>query len=284
VTTPEIIDQIHKLIFEDGWISAKSIAEQLDISRVRVGSIIHEDLDMRKLSAKWIPKCLNADHKLQLCHSSKQICNFFGANKIISCRTRLVSMGETWIYHYDPETKQQSKEWRHSNSPRPAPKKSEWKFRWKISGLDFFVIKSASSSLIIFQRATLSTRSIIHLSWSKWRTFCRKNLAGSSPRVSCSCTTIPRFTGLLEPRRNWPTWVSSILIGHHILRIWPRRTTTCSLDWKTIEISSFLSEAEVIPAAETWLARKKSEFVVSGLQKLEQCAKKCIEFRGEYVE
>jgi len=49
--TPEIIDQIHELILEDRRISAKSIAEQLGISRERVGSIIHEDLDMRKLSA-----------------------------------------------------------------------------------------------------------------------------------------------------------------------------------------------------------------------------------------
>jgi len=28
-------------------------------------------------------------------------------------------MEETWLYHYDPETKQQSMEWRHSSSPRP---------------------------------------------------------------------------------------------------------------------------------------------------------------------
>jgi hypothetical protein len=40
VTTPEIL--------EDRRISAKSIAEQLGISRERVGSIIHKDLDMRK--------------------------------------------------------------------------------------------------------------------------------------------------------------------------------------------------------------------------------------------
>jgi hypothetical protein len=31
----------------------------------------------------------------------------------------------------------------------------------------------------------------------------------------------------LQPRRNWPTWASNALITH---RIWPRRTTTCSLD------------------------------------------------------
>jgi hypothetical protein len=35
---------------EDLWVSAKSIAEQLGISRERVGSIIHEDLDMRKVT------------------------------------------------------------------------------------------------------------------------------------------------------------------------------------------------------------------------------------------
>ena len=56
MTTPEITDHIHELILEDGRISAKLIAEKLGISRERVGSIIHEDLDMRKLSAKWVLK------------------------------------------------------------------------------------------------------------------------------------------------------------------------------------------------------------------------------------
>ena len=63
VTTPEITDQIHGLILEDRWISGKSIAEQLGISRERDGSVIHEDLDIRKLSVKWVPKCLKADQK-----------------------------------------------------------------------------------------------------------------------------------------------------------------------------------------------------------------------------
>ena len=49
---------------DDLRISAKSIAEKLGMSRERVGSIIHEDLDMLKLSPKWVPKCLNADQKV----------------------------------------------------------------------------------------------------------------------------------------------------------------------------------------------------------------------------
>ena len=47
VTTPEIIDQIHELILEDRRISAKSVAEQLGISRERVGSVIHASVISR---------------------------------------------------------------------------------------------------------------------------------------------------------------------------------------------------------------------------------------------
>ena len=101
VTTPEIIDKIHELILEDRRISAKSIAQQLGISRERVGSIIHEDLDTRKLSANWVPKCMNVDQKRQLCHSSEQLLEFFrrDPNDFLS---RLATMDETWLYHYDP--------------------------------------------------------------------------------------------------------------------------------------------------------------------------------------
>jgi hypothetical protein len=52
VTTHRLFIKIHELILGERRISAKSIAEQLGISRERVGSIIHEDLDMRKFSVK----------------------------------------------------------------------------------------------------------------------------------------------------------------------------------------------------------------------------------------
>jgi len=119
VTTPEIIDQIHELILEDRQISAKSIAEELGISHERVGSITHEDLDMRKLSTKWVLKCLNMDQKHQQCHSSEQLLEFFFWHEPNDFLSRLVIMDETWLYYYDPETKQQSMEWWHSGSPRP---------------------------------------------------------------------------------------------------------------------------------------------------------------------
>jgi len=49
--------------------------------------------------------------------------NFFCAILMISCQAQLVTIDETWLYHYDPETKQQSMEWQHSGSL--CPKNSE---------------------------------------------------------------------------------------------------------------------------------------------------------------
>ena len=121
---------------------------------------------------------------------------------------------------------QSNNQWSGGIAAHPAPKNSECKNPLEKFLARFLRIKTASSSLIIFQRAKLSTRrSITHLCWCNWRTFWRKNTAGRSPRVSCSCRHLQR-------RRNWPNRASNVLITHPILRIWPCRTTTCSLDWK----------------------------------------------------
>jgi len=54
---------------------------------------------------------------------------------------------------------------------------------------------------------------------------------------------------------------------------------------KQLKGRHFSSNAEVIAAAVTWLDGQSSEFFfLSGLQKLEQRAKKCTELCGEYVE
>jgi len=162
VTTSEITDQIHELILEDRRISAKSIAEQLGISRERVGSIIHEDLDMWKLSAKWVPKCFNANQKRQRCQSSGQLLEFFrrDPNDFLS---RFVTTDETWLHHYDPETKQQSMKWRHSGSPRPKNFRVQ-KCAGKVLASNFW---DQEGILLIdyLPKGQLSTRSIAHLCW-----------------------------------------------------------------------------------------------------------------------
>jgi len=50
---------------------------------------------------------------------------------------------------------------------------------------------------------------------------------------------------------------------------------------KQLKFRHFSSDVEVTAAAETWLDGQPSDFFFSGLQKLEQRSKKCIELRGE---
>jgi hypothetical protein len=70
VTIPENEDAIHSMILDDQRISAKKTAGTLTISQEREGHIIHEILDMEKLSAKLVLKCLNAVRRVSACFTS----------------------------------------------------------------------------------------------------------------------------------------------------------------------------------------------------------------------
>jgi len=118
VTTPEIIDQIHELILEDRRISTKSIAEQLGISRERVGSIIHEDLDMRKFSEKWVPKCWTRIKNVNGASRLRKFGNFSARSKRFP--VAIGDHGRTWLYHYD--RRQSNNQWSGGIEAHPAPK------------------------------------------------------------------------------------------------------------------------------------------------------------------
>jgi len=103
-----------------------------------------------------------------------KFCNFLGAIQMISCRS-------WWPWTkpgYITMTRRQSNNhWSGSIAAHPTPKKFRVQNPLEKFSPRFFGIKTASSSLIIFQRAKLSTRSITHLCWCSWMTF-----EGKTPR------------------------------------------------------------------------------------------------------
>jgi len=105
--------------------------------------------------------------------------------------------------------RQSSNQWSGGLVAYPTHKNSKCKNLLGTFSPQIFGIKT-TSSLIIFQRVKLSTQSITRLCWCSWRTFWRNNAVGRSPRWSCSCPTMPRLTGHLQPRRNWPACASSV--------------------------------------------------------------------------
>jgi hypothetical protein len=132
----------------------------------------------------------------------------------------------------------------------------------------FSGIKKASSSLIISQRAKLTKRSITNLCWWNWRTFWRKNVPHRWPRWSCFARNATAHRALATQKK-LDYLVFNVLITHPILWIWPRRTTTSSLDWQTNwKITIFCTTWSLLPWRPGWRENLVYFFFLSGLQKL----------------
>jgi histone-lysine N-methyltransferase SETMAR len=69
---------------------------------------LHEELNTKKLCARWVPRLLTGDHKRTRMKISEQCLERFNKNKTDFVR-RFIIMDETWIRHYSytPESKQQ---------------------------------------------------------------------------------------------------------------------------------------------------------------------------------
>ena len=127
------------------------------------------------------------------------IWNFFwrGSNDFLS---RLVTMDETWLCHYDPP-KESNNEWSEGIAAYPAPPKN---FRvtksLEMFSPEIFGIKKASTSLIIFQRAKVSTPSFTDVCWWNWRTFWCKKLLGKFTELFVFLHEIPCSPGTCNPQ------------------------------------------------------------------------------------
>ena len=58
VTMPEMVKKIHKMVLDDRQLKVRELADMVDISKSAVHRILTENLDMRKLCARWVPRLL----------------------------------------------------------------------------------------------------------------------------------------------------------------------------------------------------------------------------------
>jgi len=96
---------LHDMVLDDWRIKVREIAETIGISKERVWYILHEELDMKKLCARWVPHLLTAHQKCTCMKISEQCLERFNKNKTNFVH-RFITMDETWIHHYTPESKQ----------------------------------------------------------------------------------------------------------------------------------------------------------------------------------
>ena len=106
VRTPELIGQIKNFMDKDHHVSIETISAQFDVSVGTVHTIICEELKMRKICAKFVPRVLRGDQKERRCHDSREMVELINSDPAVL--DALVTCGERWIYCYDPETNGQS--------------------------------------------------------------------------------------------------------------------------------------------------------------------------------
>jgi hypothetical protein len=104
---------------------------------------LHDDLGLKEVCAKEVPKILppeQKEHRVNCCADTlvniENDYDYF--QNVITC-------DETWIFRYDSETKQQSMHLKSSQSPR---KKNARMSKYKFKAMMIFSISGESSTLI----------------------------------------------------------------------------------------------------------------------------------------
>ncbi|GFS16630.1 transposase [Elysia marginata] len=110
--------RVDQLIHENRRVKRIDISIEIGISQERVHHIITNLLGYRKVSARWVPRMLTPQMKLQRVEICRELLAKFAKDGEDFLR-QIVTGDESWVHHYDPESKQQSKEYRHKTSPSP---------------------------------------------------------------------------------------------------------------------------------------------------------------------
>ncbi|KAM8704751.1 hypothetical protein ACLKA7_009240 [Drosophila subpalustris] len=126
VIIPEIIRQVRQIVLTDRRVKVREIAETVGISTGSAVSILHDHLHMKKLNVKWVPHFLDIEQREKRVADSKFCLDMFNRNPSEFLR-RYITMDETWIHHYIPESNRSSAEWREAGESRSKRvKASRW--------------------------------------------------------------------------------------------------------------------------------------------------------------
>ncbi|UYV72610.1 hypothetical protein LAZ67_10000046, partial [Cordylochernes scorpioides] len=117
-TTDEKINEVEKMILDNRRITVREVAEDLNISIGSCHSIFINDLGMRRVAAKFVPKLLNCDQKQHRMNIANEMLDSVRDDP--NLLQRVITGDEAWVYGYDVETKAQSSQWKLlPHEPRP---------------------------------------------------------------------------------------------------------------------------------------------------------------------
>lgn len=113
------IDAVREMILSDRHVTYSEIEASLGIAAKQIHTILHDHLHVRKLCSRWIPHNLKEEQKQARVKWCKDMLKKFEGGRSNSVYN-IVTGDESWIYSYEPETKQQSTVWVFQNEPKPT--------------------------------------------------------------------------------------------------------------------------------------------------------------------
>lgn len=151
--TADHIEAIGALVRANRRLTIREISEDSGISYGSVQSILTDDLHMRRVAAKFVPRILNSEQKdLRVLISSECFEESVSNETFLS---KIITGDETWVYGYDPETKRQSSHWKSAASPR-IKKARMAKSKVKVMLIVFFDCEGLVYSEFVPQGATVN--------------------------------------------------------------------------------------------------------------------------------
>jgi hypothetical protein len=104
--TPALLQHADELIRKDRWITTRKLANELSVSKGSVKNIT-DAIGYAKVCARWVPRSPTNDHitvRKELC---SDLLSRYEADGGIFL-SQIVTGDETWIHHFEPETKRRS--------------------------------------------------------------------------------------------------------------------------------------------------------------------------------
>lgn len=119
VVTDTNVQRVRKLIERDPHCTYGIIQATLHVSSTTVHTILHRHLGLRRRCCRWIPHSLSQDQKEARVEWCRLMLDKYaeGTSKSVF---NIVTGDETWVYTFDPKSKQQSTVWCFAGQAQPT--------------------------------------------------------------------------------------------------------------------------------------------------------------------
>ena len=138
------------LILEDRHLTIEQIHHETQLSTGSIHKILHKDLGLSRIAAKFVPKILSEEQKTRCLAISQQWLEDIEQDDTVL--DRIITGDKSWVWCYDPETKQQSSQWLRKGIDQCPKKCLRGKSRKKVLLTVFF-----DSSGIVHKEYATST-------------------------------------------------------------------------------------------------------------------------------